>query len=93
MLILPSNSRISWSGKSEKLTVHGNGTNDILTQVLLGWVSYKSLMSLELRFWCTYRNLKDELLATVLGLNGVENGRELVTVELHCWRESDIVFF
>jgi hypothetical protein len=29
------------------------------------------------------RDLKDELLAVVLGLNGVENGRELVTVELH----------
>jgi hypothetical protein len=40
----------------------------------------------------TYRDLKDELLAVVLGLNGVENGRELVTVELHCRLESDIVF-
>lgn len=40
----------------------------------------------------TYRDLKDELLAVVLGLNGVENGREVVTVELHCSLESDIVF-
>jgi hypothetical protein len=40
----------------------------------------------------TYRDLKDELLAVVLGLNGVENGREVVAVELHCSLESDIVF-
>lgn len=39
----------------------------------------------------TYRDLKDELLAVVLGLNGVENGREVVTVELHCSLESDRV--
>jgi hypothetical protein len=29
------------------------------------------------------RNLQNELLAVVLGLNGVENGRELLTLELH----------
>lgn len=32
----------------------------------------------------TYSNLKDKLLAIVLGLNGVENGRELLTLEFHC---------
>lgn len=32
----------------------------------------------------TYGNLEHKLLAVVLGLNGVENGRELVTLELHC---------
>ena len=39
----------------------------------------------------TYSDLKDQLLAIVLGLNGVENGRELVTLELDCTRRSDIV--
>lgn len=32
----------------------------------------------------TYSNLKDKPLAIVLGLNGVENGRELLTLEFHC---------
>lgn len=31
----------------------------------------------------TYSNLQDELLTVVGGLNSVENGRELVTLELH----------
>lgn len=31
-----------------------------------------------------YGDLEDELLATVLGGNGVENGRQLLTVELDC---------
>lgn len=31
-----------------------------------------------------YRDLKHELLAIVLGLKGVENGRELLGVELDC---------
>ena len=39
----------------------------------------------------TYSDLKDQLLAIVLGLNGVENGRELVTLELDCTRKSDII--
>lgn len=29
-----------------------------------------------------YRNLEDELLAIVLGLKGVQNGRELLSLEL-----------
>jgi hypothetical protein len=29
-----------------------------------------------------YRDLKDELLATVIGLKGVENGRKLIGIEL-----------
>lgn len=36
------------------------------------------------RYRCTYSNLKDELLATILGLNGVENRRELLTLEFDC---------
>lgn len=36
-------------------------------------------------FASTYRDLEDELLAIVLGLKGVENGRELVGIELDCW--------
>jgi hypothetical protein len=36
----------------------------------------------------TYSNLQDELLAVVGGLNSVENGRELVTLELHCSRRN-----
>jgi hypothetical protein len=39
----------------------------------------------------TYRNLEDQLLAVVLGLNGVENGGKLLTIELHCSSKSDIV--
>lgn len=35
-------------------------------------------------FLCTYRDLKDQLLAVVVGCEGVENGRELVRVEFHC---------
>ena len=31
----------------------------------------------------TYSNLKNQLLAIVLGLNGVENSRELLTLEFH----------
>src|SRR6478752_6611984 len=33
---------------------------------------------------CTYGNLKDELLAIVLSLERVENGRELSAIELDC---------
>lgn len=33
---------------------------------------------------CTYRDLKDELLAVVLRLEGVQNGRQLGAVELDC---------
>ena len=32
----------------------------------------------------TYRNLKHQLLAVVLSLNGVKNGRELLAIKLHC---------
>lgn len=32
----------------------------------------------------TYGNLEHKLLAVVLGHNGVENGRELLALELHC---------
>lgn len=32
----------------------------------------------------TYSNLKDKPLTIVLGLDGVENGRELLTLEFHC---------
>jgi len=35
-----------------------------------------------------YRDLKDELLAIVVGLKGVENGRELVGIELDCRRHQ-----
>lgn len=31
----------------------------------------------------TYSDLEDQLLAIVVGLDGVENGRELVTLEFH----------
>lgn len=41
-------------------------------------------------FLSTYRDLEDELLAIVLGLKGVENGRELVGIELDCWAESGV---
>lgn len=34
----------------------------------------------------TYGDLEDQLLATVLGLKSVENGRELLTLELDCAR-------
>ena len=33
---------------------------------------------------CTYGDLKDELLAIVLSLERVENGRELSAIELDC---------
>jgi hypothetical protein len=36
----------------------------------------------------TYSNLQDELVAVVGGLNSVKNGRELVTLELHCSRRN-----
>jgi hypothetical protein len=39
-----------------------------------------------------YGDLEDELLATVLGGNGVENGRQLLTVELDCKYASVWVF-
>jgi hypothetical protein len=32
----------------------------------------------------TYGNLEHKLLAVVLGHNGVENGRELLALKLHC---------
>lgn len=35
-----------------------------------------------------YRDLEHELLAIVVGLKGVENGRELVGVELDCRRRQ-----
>lgn len=31
-----------------------------------------------------YRDLEDELVATILGLEGIENGRQLIRVELDC---------
>jgi hypothetical protein len=40
-----------------------------------------------------YGDLEDELLATVLGVQGVENGRQLLTVELDCKWASVLVFF
>jgi hypothetical protein len=33
----------------------------------------------------TYRNLEDKLLAVVLRLKSVENGRNLGIIEFHCW--------
>lgn len=39
-----------------------------------------------------YGDLEDELLATVLGGNGVENGRQLLTIELDCRYASVWVF-
>ncbi len=38
----------------------------------------------------TYSNLQDELLAVVGGRNSVKNGRELVTLELHCSRRNSM---
>ena len=32
----------------------------------------------------TYSDLEDELLAVVLGLQGVQNGRDLLSVKLDC---------
>lgn len=32
----------------------------------------------------TYRDLKDELLTTIVGLEGVENRRKLVGIEFYC---------
>lgn len=43
-------------------------------------------------FSSTYRDLEDELLAIVLGLKGVENGRELVGIELDCWAGAGSVY-
>lgn len=39
----------------------------------------------------TYSDLKDKLLAVVLGLNGVQNGGQLITLELDCTGWSDII--
>lgn len=39
----------------------------------------------------TYSDLKDKLLSVVLGLNGIENGGQLVTLELDCTGRSDTV--
>ena len=48
-------------------------------------VSHRNLV-LSIGFFIsnTYSNLENELLAVVLGLNGVENGGKLLTLELHC---------
>lgn len=37
----------------------------------------------------TYRDLEDELLAVVLGLESVKNGRELGAVEFYCRNKSE----
>ena len=36
----------------------------------------------------TYRDLKDELLAIVFGLEGIKNGRKLVGIEFNCYNPS-----
>jgi hypothetical protein len=36
----------------------------------------------------TYRDLKDEPLAIVVGLEGIENRRKLVGIELDCYGSS-----
>ena len=72
-----------------KPTIHSNSTNDILTQVLL----LKSVSIISSLSWCglTYSNLEHKLLAVVLGLKGVKNGRKGLGVEFHYYLESEIV--
>jgi hypothetical protein len=66
------------------LTIHSNGSDDVLTQMLLE----RALVSIAIlpcgSAGIAYSDLKDELLATVLGLEGVENRWELVGIELDC---------
>ena len=71
-------------------TVHGNATDDVLTQMLLELVRQRRVAGGQ----CgeAYGDLENELLATVLGGNGVENGRELLAIELDCKRVSVGVF-
>ena len=67
-------------------TVHGNATDDVLTQMLLELVRQRRVAGGQ----CgeAYGDLENELLATVLGGNGVENGGQLLTVELDCEEAS-----
>lgn len=70
-----------------QLTVHGNASHNVLTQVLLR-VALVAVISSFFMPFIAYRNLKDELLAIVGGGQGVENGRQLLAVELDCINPS-----
>ena len=63
-------------------TVHSNTPDNVLTQMLLFDPSAPVLPGGPA--WRSYRNLENELVATVVGVQGVENGRELLGVELDC---------
>ena len=70
-------------------TVHGNASHGVLTQMLLSHglahgplFQYCHLVSLE-----TYCDLEHQSVAAIVGLNGVENGRQLLRVELDCCRQ------
>jgi len=68
-------------------TVHGNTSHNVLTEMLLPSMLETGNCVTGWRWrWrgLAYRDLKHELLAIVLGLKGVENGRELLGVELDC---------
>lgn len=64
-------------------TVHGNAPHDILAEMLLYRCQHSWLAALGVR-GVSYRDLEDELLAIVGGLKGIENGGELLGVELDC---------
>jgi hypothetical protein len=51
---------------------------------MLLWFSLAYLWSLGRLEGLAYRDLEDELLVVVGGLKSVENGGELLGVELHC---------
>ena len=73
-------SNLDFNGR-QYLTIHSNCSDDILSQMLLTYVSTR--IAVVVFVIVTYRDLKDELLVTVHRLESIENGRELVGIEFN----------
>jgi hypothetical protein len=61
-----------------QLTVHGNTPDDVLTQMLLRLISDITDDSTS----CAYSDFQSQLVAAVVRCQGIENGGELLGVEL-----------
>jgi hypothetical protein len=65
----------------DKLTVHSNASHDTLTQMLLLSFQYRNQST---AVTPTYGDLQHQAIASVIRVQGIENGRQLVGVKFDC---------
>jgi hypothetical protein len=80
------------SSTKSALTIHSNASDDVLSKMLLSVPSASVEVQWVYSSWLAYSDLQDELVASILELQRVENGRQVLGVEFH-WGECQSVKF